>query len=784
MSPQGLALTPRGPVLTPLLAALTAALASPAWAAAGEPGGLPASAASAASAPAPSLPGGLLPEQVDLQADVLRAELDGVTTATGKVSLQRGPLQLGADRLDYDRNKDLVRATGQVRLKSQGNELSGREAWIKLGTQEGEVEAATYHFGLTGAGGTAQRIQFVGADKISAVDASYTSCRRDDLVSPDWVLSADRLDLDLANNDGRAEGAVLRFLGVPILGAPVLSFPATSAPRSGWLPPTIDTYDSRSGFGLVLPYYWRIAPNLDATLAPTLATRRGLGLLTEWRYLLPSDSGRFELHTLPHDRTVGRSRQSFQLEHAGSLDSGLRYSAGWESASDDNYWKDFSGILPSQTQRLLAQDLRASQRFDWGATQAELYSRVQGWQVLQSDTDPIAPPYQRLPQVGLRLKGDTRVGLRYDLRVEGNRFELRHLGAGDLRPNGSRRQAQVDFSRPWDASWGWLTPRLSVNAASYQTDTPMSDGRRQASRTVPTLSLDAGLRYERAASLFGDALRQTFEPRLHYVLTPRRDQSALPMFDTAASDFNEVSIYADNAFSGIDRIADAHQITLGGTTRLLHPDSGAELLRFGLAQRVQFRDQVITALTPDATTPNSGRFSDLMLYGSASLVPRWRFDATMQYSGDTSSVTRTVLAARYQPGPFQTLSATYRFARSLSEQVELGWQWPVYRGAPQAGSSCQGNLYGVGRVNYSTNDRRITDAIAGLEYDAGCWIGRLVFYRTSTGQTEATQKLMFQLELVGLSRLGSNPLKVLKDNIPGYQLLRDDDAVTTTTVNP
>jgi LPS-assembly protein len=577
---------------------------------------------------------------------------------------------------------------------------------------------------------------------------------------------------------------VLRFLGVPILGAPVLSFPATSAPRSGWLPPTIDTYDSRSGFGLVLPYYWRIAPNLDATLSPTLATRRGLGLLAELRYLQPNDSGRLQLHTLPHDRSVGTSRQSFQLEHTGSLEGGLRYSAAWESASDNDYWKDFSGILPSQTPRLLAQDVRVSQRFDLAGAQAELYSRAQGWQVLQNSDDPIAPPYQRLPQLGLRLNGDTRVGLRYDLRLEGNRFQLRNTEVADVRPNGSRRHAQLDLSRPWDSGWGWFTPRVSVNAASYETDTAMADGRTRASRTLPTYSLDSGLRFERSATLFGEALRQTLEPRLHYVLTPRRDQSALPMFDTAASDFNEVSIYADNPFSGIDRIADAHQLTLGGTTRLLSPRTGAELLRFGVAQRVQFRDQIITALTPDATTSSGGRLSDLMLFGSASLVPRWRFDATLQYSGDTSSISRTVLAARYQPGPFKTLSATYRYARSLSEQVELGWQWPIYRSEQRAGSSCQGQLYGVGRVNYSTFDRRITDAIAGLEYDAGCWIGRMVFYRTSTSNSSSTQKLMLQLELVGLSRLGSNPLKVLKDNIPGYQLLRDDDAVTTTTVNP
>ena len=35
-------------------------------------------------------------------------------------------------------------------------------------------------------------------------------------------------------------------------------------------------------------------------------------------------------------------------------------------------------------------------------------------------------------------------------------------------------------------------------------------------------------------------------------------------------------------------------------------------------------------------------------------------------------------------------------------------------------------------------------------------------------------RLLFQLELVGLSRLGTNPIQVLKDNIPGYKLLREE----------
>jgi len=514
----------------------------------------------------------------------------------------------------------------------------------------------------------------------------------------------------------------------------------------------------------------------------------------EFRYLLPSDEGRFQVHSIPYDRVAGRERHGLEVVHGGhfggdglrdSVDAGIgwRYGVNFLRASDDDYWKDFSNQLPSLTRRLLSQSAGAARRYELDRdTSLELYARAQGWQVLQ-DTEAIVSPYQRVPQLGMRGQGlagvDSGLGLQWELEAEANRFELSDRLAGDTRPDGSRAHLMGALSRPFDQGWGWFTPRFSFNWASYRTDTPMSDGRRQASRTIPTLSADAGLRFDRDDNLFGHALRQTLEPRLHYVNTPWRDQTSLPLFDTAASDFNVVSIYADNPFSGIDRVADTHQVTLGATSRWREPGSGIERLRLGMAQRFLFRDQ---RLTPEGEQGDK-RVSDLLLFGSATLFPNWVFDTTVQYNASIDRTVRSIVSARYQPAPFYTLSGTYRYARDLSEQFELGWQWPLYRSAPRA-NGCSGTLYGVGRVNFSMRDSRVTDSLAGLEYDAGCWIARFVTQRTSTGLAESTTHWMLQLELVGLSRLGSNPLKALKDNIPGYRLLRDDDAPTPSTTIP
>ena len=55
----------------------------------------------------------------------------------------------------------------------------------------------------------------------------------------------------------------------------------------------------------------------------------------------------------------------------------------------------------------------------------------------------------------------------------------------------------------------------------------------------------------------------------------------------------------------------------------------------------------------------------------------------------------------------------------------------------------------------------------------GCWLGRIVLERLQTGLVSSNQRIMFQLEFVGFSRLGIDPLQSLQRNIPRYQYLRE-----------
>lgn len=722
-----------------------------------------------------------------LRARRIDAQLGQRLTAQGEVELRHADTLLRAPSLVYEESTDEVRSPGPVELEHLGNQARGHSLRLQLQAFLGELLEPQYRIAQTGGSGHAARLDFLGDKQLRAAAATYSSCPREDKVEPAWELRTERLDLDLKENIGVARGAVLRFQGVPILAAPGFSFPLGDERKSGWLPPHVGA-DTRSGIELAVPYYFNLAPNYDATLTPFVMTRRGFGADGELRWLGEDLSAELAGSLLPHDRAQGQERWSAQLRARGELLPGLRTRLALETVSDDDYWKDLRRRISSPTPRLLARDWLAEHSTNWAGANWQAYARLQAWQVLQTAdaATRITAPYQREPQLGLRLRSGSELGLGFlparqrprlegALELEYNRFTLprtAQAGQATLAPGGERLHLLGDLSLPLgDTAW-WLTPRLRVNSAEYRVSQALADGRRRAGRTIPSFSIDTGLAFERDSRLFGRAVLQSLEPRLLYVQTPYRAQDQLPNFDSAPRDFNVDSIYSVNEFTGIDRVADARQLAFGALSRWVDASDGDERLRLGLVQRYQFRPQRISA---EADGVNR-RLSDLLLAGAAHLSSPWWADVALQYDPDDRRSVRTVLAARYQPGPFRTVSLAYRLTRGQNEQLDLAWQWPLWGRNLKSGGSCQGAWYGAGRVQYSLKDSRVTDSLLGVEYDAGCWVLRMGVERLSTGLAESSTRFLLQLELVGLSRFGSNALKVLRENVPGYRPLASDKA--------
>jgi LPS-assembly protein len=711
-----------------------------------------------------------------------RPDLD--TLIDGNAELRRGSTSIRADRIEYYQPDDQVKSRGNVRINKAGNRFEGPELEIKLDRFEGFFTTPGYRFLRNGGNGQAQRVDFLDENHLTAHTATYTTCERNDEESwkPSWVLRADSVEFDMETEVGTARGAVIRFKDVPILGFPKVSFPLSDKRKSGLLPPTI-SMGSTNGFELRQPYYFDIAPNRDATFSPAILSKRGIDLQGEFRYLEPTYKGELRGNYLPGDKLRDRDRWSYGYQHSGTLDTGmasignLGINLNLNRASDNDYWRDFSAPSGSTTQRLLPQDATVS----WGRGFFTTSVRTLKWQTLQDVTSPIIPPYDRLPQftaaytrVDAPLVG---IGNGFDWSVEGDYTRFSADSRLTNQPNANRAFTRLQVSHPWLSPAGFITPKVQLHATSYQFDSTLPNGTRTASRVVPTFSLDSGLQFERSASFLGRSFTQTLEPRAFYVRTPYRDQSLLPNYDSGINDFNFATVFTENAFVGNDRISDANLLTLGVTSRLLDPATGAEAMRVGIAQRLRFEDQRVTL--PGAL-PVTDRISDLLVGASVNWVPQWSFDSTVQYNPKTKQSERASIGVRYNPGNYRVISAAFRRQRNVSEQIDVGWQWPINdlwgdKGKDLGAGQGQGagRYYAVGRLNYSVLDKRLVDSIIGVEYDGCCWIGRVVLQRSQTGTGSSDTRIMFQLELVGFSRIGANPLETLKSNVPRYQYLRE-----------
>ncbi len=734
----------------------------------------------------PSSKSGPLP--TFLYGDNLTGRTDLETVLQGNAVLRRGDMVIRADRLEHYQPEDLAKARGNVRINRAGSVYEGPLLELKVDAFEGFFIQPRYQFLQSGGHGQADRVDFLDEQRAVITNATYTTCKLlpGPAWMPDWLLRTASLSLDYEEDVGVAQGAVLTFKGLPILPVPYLSFPLSDQRKSGFLPPTFGL-DNLNGAQVTVPYYWNIAPNRDAKLSPTLMTKRGVDLAAEFRFLEANYSGEVRASVLPGDALRNADRWSVASLYQGRLNTGLAAVGGvglslnLNRVSDDNYWKDFTrDTSTSLTQRLLANDGTVS----WARGDFSASVRALKWQTLQDVSSPITPPYDRLPQVVGRFARNVS-GFDVSVDADHTRFDADRTLTGQ--PNAVRSFALGQLSRTWADSSGYVTPKLQLHATRYEFDSPLANGSLSASRVVPTFSLDSGLVFERETDYFGRNFLQTLEPRIFYVATPFRDQGLLPNYDSGANDFNFATIFTENAFVGNDRISDNNLLTLGLTTRLIDPQSGAEVARLGLAQRLRLEDQLVTLPGGSAVVE---RFSDVLLGAGLNWSPQWSLDSTFQFNPKTEKSTRATIGARYNQGNYRVVSGAYRFQRDSSEQIDIGWQWPLNDLWGDRGQDLgegrglgDGRWYSVGRLNFSLADRKLVDAVIGLEYDAGCWLARFVVEQLQTSLVSANQRIMFQLEFVGFARVGANPLKSLKDNIPRYQYLREQIGVPSRFSN-
>jgi LPS-assembly protein len=147
----------------------------------------------------------------------------------------------------------------------------------------------------------------------------------------------------------------------------------------------------------------------------------------------------------------------------------------------------------------------------------------------------------------------------------------------------------------------------------------------------------------------------------------------------------------------------------------------------------------------------------VLITASGQITHDWYIGGGWQYDTQNGTVIRQNLGASYRPGQGRVLNLGYNYIAQSTNQLDLSAQWPLAQ-----------RWYGMFRYNYSYFDNKLVEGLAGLEYNGGCWLLRGAFQSLATKNEQSTNSFFIQLELNGMGSIGSNPLHVLKQSIPGY----------------
>lgn len=600
-------------------------------------------------------------EGVLLEADDVTYDAEGgVVAARGNVEIVADGRILKADILQYDQVADVVTASGNVSLlERDGTVLFADDLELSDQLRNGSIKGfrALLSDDSRFAAASATR---TGGNLTVMRRAVYTPCRVcEDEPTPLWRIRAGSVTHDQTKQQVSYTNARLEMFGVPVLYTPYFSHPDPTVERkSGFLVPT-QSQSTQLGVAVEVPYFFNIAPNLDATFSPIFTSKEGIVLGGEFRERL--DSGSYKLNgsiTRPDARNdlnakTGKRVTRSHLFATGAFDwnETWRWGFNGQIASDDTYLRRYQ-ISDADT---LTSNVFVEGFSDRNYAAANAYY----FQGLRAEDDPGETPLI-LPL------------LEHSLVTRPDRF------GGSFRFNSSflsLTRKQGTNSNRLSARGHWLLPQVGrlgdvrtikaeIKADGYLTSdvvdaqkpqTPNDDG--LTGRLVPQLTFDWRLpmaRQERGA-------QQVIEPIINASISPYGgNPSEIPNEDSLNFEFDDTNVFSDNRFPGIDRVEGGPRLNYGFRYGIYGEDGGYIAALLG---------QVLRPKADDTFADKTGleaRNSDYVGRIDISPSPLFRFYERVRLDRDTLAMRRNEIALDAGPEGYR-LNATYvRLRRELT----------------------------------------------------------------------------------------------------------------------
>lgn len=675
-------------------------------------------------------------DRVLLYADEVLMEQGGLSNLAGTVKLRQGDRVFSAESLSYDDATQVVTVESESLFRNKDLVVKSRSARFDLDAESGVFLDTEFTVPGRAARGSSEKIEVSSSGRARLEGASYTTCAPG---SDSWFIEASQIKLDHAEGLGTARNARLRFQGVPLIYLPWFQFPIDDRRRTGLLYPTIGQL-SGTGTDLRWPIYLNLAPNYDAIFTPRFMSDRGLQSGLEGRYLFSRSEGKARYEYLD-DRRYGEDRALFRFDNRSLINRRLGFEAEYAETSDREYFEDLGGTFSSASITHLEQTAKLTYQAPASYT---ITAMVQNFQPIASTLTDIDDPYKRLPQI--RVSSLTRnalfhtragfdsefVNFARDESIEGGRLLL---------------TPYLQFERQ-AAAW-YLHGQADLHHTQYELSGTGASADDRPDRTLPVVSAEAGLRFERVTQA---GRLQTLTPRAFALYVPYEDQDSLPLFDTGEPDFDFVQLFERNRFSGQDRLADARHLAGAATLRELDPDTGE--VRWSASMGQLYRLEAPRVGLPEVPPPERGA-TEFIAQFDWRLAQGWRAVSAAQWSPEERNFERTQFGVRYRsPASVRQLDLAYRYRRDILEQADLSFVAPI-----------TGNWNFAARTRHSIRDSSSRENFAGLEYSTCCW-GVRVSYRRFIGDStgDFDSGVYVQLQLKGLATVGAGGDSLLPDS--------------------
>ena len=732
---------------------------------------------------------------VTINADNAKGNYPDDAVFTGNVDIAQGNSRLQADEVQLHQKQAegqpepirTVDALGNVHYDDNQVILKGPKGWSNLNTKDTNIWEGDYQMVGRQGRGKADLMKQRGENRYTILEnGSFTSCLPG---SDTWSVVGSEVIHDREEQVAEIWHARLKLGPVPVFYSPYLQLPVGDKRRSGFLIPNAK-YSTNNYFEFYLPYYWNIAPNMDATITPHYMHRRG-GIMweNEFRYLTQAGAGLMEFDYLNSDKVYedehpnddNSRRWLFYWQHAGVLDQVWRFNVDYTKVSDTSYFNDFDNKYGSST------DGYATQKFSVGYAVQNFDATVSTKQFQVFDAQN-SNSYSAQPQLDVNYYQND-VGP-FDTRIYGQAVHF--VNTNDNMPEATRVHLEPTINLPLSNNWGSINTEAKLLATHYQqtnldwyNNNPSNVNKldESANRVMPQFKVDGKMVFERDMQMLAPGYTQTLEPRAQYLYVPYRNQSHINNYDSSLLQSDYSGLFRDRTYSGLDRIASANQVTTGVTSRV-YDAAAVERFNISVGQIYYFTESRTGA---DHTEwENDDKTGSLVWAGDTywRISDRWGLRSGIQYDTRLDSIATSNSSIEYRRDENRMLQLNYRYASpeyikaAVPSRDVTNAQYE--NGISQVGAVASFPIADrwsiVGAYYFDTNVNKEADSMLGLQYNSCCYAIRFGYERKLNGWDDKMQHAIydntigFNIELRGLSsNYGLGTTQMLRSNILPYQ---------------